>query len=146
MRRIVFLFAALTLAAVPLHAQRWIPDYVESAMYRVEQAFRMGSPGSIEDLVPSRVTIRLGDSLYTDISSIQAMQVLRHFFAGIQPVQVQFAPFGTGEMIYKAGGEQDTTHVDVWFRRSMEGLVIHALNISNYPEATVFFARKKGDK
>ncbi len=146
MRKIAMMVLALMLASAPLYAQRFIPRAAETAMYRIEQAFRTGSPGSIEDLVPSRITMRLGDSLYTDVSSIQAMQVLRSFFADLQPVEVHFAPFGTGQMIYKTGGKQDTTHVDVWLRRSPEGLVIHALNISNYPVATVFFQHKKGDK
>jgi hypothetical protein len=121
-----------------LWAQPGIPRSVEIALMRVEQAFRTGSPGSIEDLIVSGMTMRIGDSLYRDVSSIKGLELLKSFFSGIDSVSFRFTIMGSGMMIYSVDGRRDTTHVDVWFARSRGEIALHAINISNYPTATIF--------
>ena len=121
---------------------------VEMALTRIEQAFRTGAPASIEDLLPSGITMRLGDSLYQSISSISALDYLTKFFADKDSIDFRFALPGNGTMIYTQSGQRDTVNVDVWLRRSRGEIQVYAINISNYPIATVFFdiPRTKGAK
>ena len=135
------------LLAVPLllfcftvaHAQAWLPPQVDFTLGRIEQAIRSGDPSSIEDLLVSGMTMRLGDSLYESISSITALDVLQKFFEDKEKIDFQFGLPGSGTMFYTSAGKRDTVAVDVWLRRIPGGVGIYALNISNYPLATVFF-------
>ncbi len=120
-------------------AQPWVPRDVEMVLMRIEHAFRVAEPGSIEDLLQSGITIRLEDSLYRDISSIRALDLLKGYFADKDSVEFRFDSPGSGTMYYTANGQRDTVNVDVWLARSRYNVALYALNISNYPTATVFF-------
>jgi hypothetical protein len=120
-------------------AQWFLPDDVEMSLNRIETAFRNGNPGAIEDLIPSGITMRLDDSLYESISSITAMKALSDYFADKDSIQFQFALPGNGQMIFYKNGKKETEEVDVWLRRRDGFPEIYALNISNYPIATIFF-------
>lgn len=109
------------------------------ALTRIEQAFDSGNITSIEDMFPAGITMRLQDSLYSDTSSIYALDKLKNFFADKDSIDFRFGLPGNGEMIYSQNGKRDTVNVDVWLKRSISGPEIYALNISNYPIATVFF-------
>ena len=116
-----------------------IPRSVELALTRIEQAFRMGDPGSIEDILNSGITMRLEDSLYQSISSIYALDKLKRFFADKDSIDFRFGLPGSGMMTYSQDGKRDTINVDVWLKRSHGEAELYAINISNYPIATVFF-------
>jgi hypothetical protein len=116
-----------------------LPGRVEFTLTRIEQALKTGDPGSIEDLLSSGITMRLEDSLYQSISSISAFEKLKIFFADKDSIDFRFGLPGSGMMTYVQNGKRDTVSVDVWLKRSYEGAEIHAINISNYPIATVFF-------
>jgi len=135
-----FLLVLLFLVCTPsVYSQGWLPREVDFTLGRIEQAFRSGHPSSIEDLLVSGMTMRLGDSLYESISSITALNALEEFFADKDSIDFQFGLPGSGMMIYSSAGKRDTTAVDVWLRRVPGGVGLYALNISNYPIATVFF-------
>jgi hypothetical protein len=144
-RSIVFL---VLLGAMPVFSQLGVPHEVENALFRIENAFEHGSPGDVEDLLSSSITMRLADSLYQGISSIQAMNLLKDFFADKDSIDFRFTLPGNGTMIYLSGGKRDTTQVDVWLRGRRDELGMYAINISNYPTATVFYniPRKKEPK
>lgn len=137
------LFVVLFFPSI-LAAQPDVSHNVEAALIRVEQAFRTRSPRSIEDLFVSGVTMRIGDSLYQSISSIRGLELLKSFFAGIDSVDFRFMMRGTnlvnnsGRMIYSLDGHRDTTNVDVWFANTHGEIMLNAINISNYPIATIF--------
>jgi hypothetical protein len=46
-------------------------------------------------------------------------------------------------MIYISGGKRDTTQVEVWLHGRRDELGLYAINISNYPTATVFFNMRR---
>jgi hypothetical protein len=119
-------------------SQIGIPRNVESTLHRIEYAIREGSPAAVEDLVLSGMTMRLGDSLYQSISSITAMKLLKKFFADKDSIDLRFGLPGQGTMTYSTGGKRESTQVDVWLRRDRGDIGIYALNISNYPTATMF--------
>jgi hypothetical protein len=133
---VVFMFLFCVSGA---SAQGWLPPDVDFTLGRIEQAIRSGDPSSIEDLLVSGMTMRLGDSLYESISSITALDALQKFFEDKDTIDFQFGLPGSGTMMYSSAGKQDTVAVDVWLRRIPGGIGIYALNISNYPLATVFF-------
>ncbi|MGE5401280.1 MAG: DUF4783 domain-containing protein [Ignavibacteriales bacterium] len=124
-----------------IFSQGFVPNDVEMALSRIEQAFRTASPQSIEDMIPSSITMRLQDSLYQSISSIQAMNVLKSFFDSKKDISFQLTTPGHGTMSFTdaATGKKETVAVDLWMARHMTGPTIYALNISNYPQATVFY-------
>ena len=121
-----------------LSAQPGIPRNVEFALMRVEHAFGTGSPSAVEDLLASGMMMRIGDSLYRQVSSVEALRLLTRFFAGKDSIDFRFTHAGSGRMITSVDGRRDTTQVDVWFTGRGKEVAIHALNISNYPTATVF--------
>ncbi len=136
------IMAAVVLLLLPLMAtaQPWVPRDVEMALNRIQQAFRTADPASIEDMIPSGITMRLADSLYRDISSIQALDLLKQYFADKDSIDFHMVGMpGTGTMYYTQNGQRDTVNVDVWLMRGRFEVNIYALNISNYPTATVFF-------
>jgi hypothetical protein len=135
-----YLIAMLLVCFSSVGFSQWfLPADVEMSLNRIESAFRDGNPSSIEDLIPSGITMRLDDSLYESISSITAMKALDNYFADKDSIQFKFALPGNGQMIYLKNGKKETVEVDVWLRRYAGFPEIYALNISNYPIATIFF-------
>jgi hypothetical protein len=120
-------------------SQWFLPSDVETSLDRIEYAIRNGNFNSIEDLIPSGITMRLDDSLYESVSSITAMKALDNFFADKDSIQFYFGIPGNGRMVYFQNGKKKSEEVDVWLRRRNGFIEISALNISNYPIATVFF-------
>lgn len=145
MRRYLF-FAILIFSSQALFAQWSLSGNVGIALNRIEQALRYGSPNSVSDMLASPVTIRLGDTLYTDIAGMQAEELLNKFFADKQVVRFDTGLPGSGELIYSEGGARDTMRVDVLLQRAIGGPEIRALNISNYPMATMFFDLHKNGR
>jgi hypothetical protein len=135
------LIASLLLFVSPNVFAQWagVPMPVDLALTRIEQAIRTGDPASIEDMLASGITMRLRDSLYQSISSIYALDRLSKFFADKDSIDFRFGLPGSGTMIYSQNGQRDTVQVDVWLKWSDGGIEVYALNISNYPIATVFF-------
>ena len=120
-------------------SQWFLPSDVETSLNRIEYAIRNGNFNSIEDLIPSGITMRLDDSLYESIPSIYAMKALDNFFADKDSIQFYFGIPGNGRMVYYQDGKKKSEEVDVWLRRRDGFIEISAINISNYPIATVFF-------
>lgn len=143
------LFLLLLFLSLPMivHAQSFfVPSDVQLCLDRITNAFRASNPKAIDDLLSSPVTMRLQDSLYRDISNIQASEILQQFFSDKKVIQFRFDTPGNGKIIYEEAGKKDTANVDIWMRRALGGPVLHAINISNYPIATVFFNIHHGDK
>ncbi len=138
MKRLL-LIALLLLSSQALFAQWNLDGYLGIALNRVDQAFRSGSPNSISDMLGSPITMRLGDSLYTDIAGMQASRLLNDFFRDKQIVSFTTGLPGSGALIFTEGGKTDTMRVDVGLHRAVGGPDIRWLNISNYPMATMFF-------
>jgi hypothetical protein len=120
-------------------SQWFLPSDVEMSLHRIESAIRSGNPNSIEDLIPSGITMRLKDSLYESVPSITAMNLLNNYFADKDSIQFRFGLPGNGQMMYYRNGKKSTIEVDIWLRRRDGYPEIYAINISNYPIATVFF-------
>jgi hypothetical protein len=121
------------------YSQIGVSRNIEFALHRIEYAIRDGYPAAVEDLIQSGITMRLGDSLYQNISSITAMNLLKEFFAEKDSIEFRFILPGQGTMTYSSGGKRESTQVDVWLKRDRGEIGVYALNISNYPIATVFF-------
>jgi hypothetical protein len=119
--------------------QPGVPRNVEFALTRIEQALREGYPASIEDMIQSGITMRLGDSLYQSIPSMAAVNHLKEFFANKDSIDFRFGMPGEGTMTYSSAGKRESVLVDVWLRRDHGEIMVYALNMSNYPVATVFF-------
>ena len=137
--RALFIGLLILLCSPQAFSQVGVPRNVEFALDRIEQAIRIGNPVAVEDLIESGITMRLEDSLYQNISSITAMALLKEFFADKDSISFRFVLPGTGTMTYSSGGKRKSTEVDVWLRRSRGDVRVQAINISNYPIATVFF-------
>ncbi len=145
MKRCIVILAVLLLPATLLGQWGLSGGRLGMALSRIEHALKTGSATSLGDLLTGTVTLRLGDSLFVDISGIRAQSLLNRFFATRQVVRFDEGLPGSGTLIVSQNGRQDTTRVDVWLQRAVGGPEIRALNISNYPLATVFFDRRKGD-
>ena len=63
----------------------------EIALSRIENAFETPSPYNLWPLISSPMTIRIEDSLYLDISGIQAEKILKEYFQDKDSVQFRFA-------------------------------------------------------
>ncbi|RPI04686.1 MAG: hypothetical protein EHM64_09185 [Ignavibacteriae bacterium] len=134
------LFSVLTLlGSTQIHSQPGMASRVDFALYRIEQAFRTGDPGSVEDLIPSGIIMRIEDSLYQGIPGREALSRLQEFFANKDSIDFRFVLPGQGTMIYSSGGKRDSIQVDVWLKREYGEVFVYAINISNEPVATVFF-------
>jgi hypothetical protein len=144
MRRYLLL-TVLLLSSQALFAQWNLSGNVGIALNRIYQAFQSGSPNSISDMFASPVTVRLGDSLYTDIAGMPASRLVNKFFADKQIVSFDTGLPGEGSLVYSEGGTKHTMRVDVFLQRAIGGPEIRALNISNRPMATMFFHLDKGD-
>ena len=138
MRRRIFAGVLTLFCSAQVFPQVRIPRIVDFTLQRIEQAIRGGYPASIEDLFQSGLTMRLDDSLYQGISSITALKLLTEFFADKDSIDFRFNLPGEGTMTYSSGGKRASTHVDVWLRREQGEIGVYALNISNYPSATMF--------
>ena len=116
----------------------------EMAFSRIEQAFESSSPQNLWPLISSRMTIRLEDSLYEDISSIQSESVLKDYFKNKDSVEFRFAgkyayyrtADGNGKMTFVSDKKKESINVDVYLN---EFGLISAINISNYPSSTAFY-------
>ena len=143
----VILVALVLLVPVLSSAQPGVPRDVEMVLARIEHAFQTSNPTSIEDLLPTSTLMRLGDSLYWSASRIKALDLLKGYFADKKSVEFNFNSPGHGTLSYMAGGKRESVSVDVWLLRTRGEVGLYALNISNYPSATVFMdihpARKK---
>jgi len=137
------LFAVMLFSSQHLFAQWSLSGNIGVALNRIEQAFRSGSPNSISDILGSPITMRLGDSLYIDITGMQASQLLNNFFANKQVATFDPGLPGNGSLIYMQAGTRDTLRVDVGLHRALGGPVIRWLNVSNYPMATMFFDMRR---
>lgn len=118
---------------------------VENGLFRIEAAIQNANPQSIEDLLAPSMTIRLEDSLYQNISSIYALNFLKEYFKDMTSIKFKFESQGSGKLTFRTKeGKKKSEYVDVWLGNSdMGGPVISALNISNYPTATIFFRHSK---
>ncbi|HEX2962248.1 MAG TPA: DUF4783 domain-containing protein [Ignavibacteriales bacterium] len=146
MKKLFLLFLFLSLPVI-IHAQSFfVPSDVQISLDRITNAFRAGNPKAMDDLLSSPVTMRLQDSLYRDISNIQASDLLQSFFSDKKVIDFRFSTPGNGKLIYEEAGKRDTVNVDIWMRRALGGPVLHEINISNYPIATVFFNIHHDDK
>jgi hypothetical protein len=111
---------------------------------RIEQAFETASPENLWPLFPSRITIRIEDSLYQDISSLQAELILKEYFQNKDSVEFRFSgkfahnrtADGNGVMTYVSNKKKEIINVDVYLT---EVGSILAINISNYPSSTAFY-------
>ena len=114
------------------------------AFSRIEQAFEASSPQNLWPLISPRMTIRLEDSLYEDISSIQSESVLKDYFINKDSVEFRFAgkyahyrtADGNGLMTFVSDKKKESINVDVYLN---EFGLISAINISNYPSSTAFY-------
>jgi hypothetical protein len=145
--KIIAAVVLILLLPVVLQAQPGVPRDVETVLARIEHAFQTSNPASIEDLLPMSTLMRLGDSLYWSASRIKALNLLKGYFADKESVKFRFNSPGTGMLTYMVGGKRESVNVDVWLLRTRGEVGLYALNISNYPSATVFMnihpAKKK---
>jgi hypothetical protein len=119
----------------------------EMAFSRIEQAFSTSSPQSLWPLLSSRMTIRIQDSLYQEISTIQSESVLKEFFQNKDSVEFKFAgkfnyyrtAEGNGVLTYFIDKKKVSINVDVYLNDFRGEVLISALNISNYPSSTAFY-------
>ncbi|MCX6137100.1 MAG: hypothetical protein NTV54_06360 [Ignavibacteriales bacterium] len=135
----ISLFTLMLLLPVSLAAQPGLPKNVEVALDRIEHALRAASPTSIEDLLPFDLTMRLEDSLYINVSRTKAVTLLRDFFSNKDSVEFSWLGRpGTGRLSFTFGGKRENVYVDVWLAAFQGELLLRSLNISNYPDATMF--------
>lgn len=142
MKKYIFVLV-LNLSTISF-SQIYDPHQFEMAFSRIEQAFESASPENIWPLICSRTTIRIEDSLYQDISSIQSESVLKDFFQNKDSVEFRFAgkfrhnrtAEGNGVMTYVNNKKKENINVDVYLN---EFGSISAINISNYPSSTAFY-------
>ena len=135
----VSVFALMLFLPVLLAAQPGVPRNVEFTLERIEHALKAGSPASIEDLLPFDLTMRLEDSLYSGISRLKVMELLKKYFSDKDSVEFsRLERPGTGRLSYTSGGKRKEVYVDVWLSGSQGGILLYSLNISNYPYATMF--------
>lgn len=119
----------------------------EMAFSRIEQVFRTSSPQSLWPLLSPRMTIRIQDSLYQEISTIQSESVLKEFFQNKDSVEFKFAgkfnyyrtAEGNGVLTYFIDKKKVSINVDVFLNDFRGEVLISALNISNYPSSTAFY-------
>jgi hypothetical protein len=143
------LVVAVFLAILPITSfSQWIGlhSQVRMALNRIQQALNSGDISSIGDMFPAGVTMRIQDSLYTQIASMYAIEKINDFFANKDSLYFRFGLPGSGELMYTQNGKRDTVKVDIWLKRSISGPEIYAINISNYPLATVFFDIPRNQK
>lgn len=136
--KIILPLVLILLFPVALAAQPGVPRDVEIVLARIEHAFRTSNPTLIENLLPMSTMMRLGDSLYWSASRIKALDLLKTYFSDKESVEFRFNSPGTGSLIYSVAGKRDTVSVDVWLLRTHGEVTLYALNMSNYPSATVF--------
>jgi hypothetical protein len=89
-------FLLVTLCSAQTFSQLGVTQDVEFDLGRIEQSFWTGNPASIEDLLSESITMRLADSLYQGISSIQALDLLKKFFADKDSIEFRFTLPGNG--------------------------------------------------
>lgn len=128
-------------------SQNYDSNRFEMAFTRIEQAFETASPCNLWPLISSGMTIRIEDSLYQEISSIQSESVLKEYFKNKDSVEFRFAgklahyrtAEGNGVITYVSKKIKESINVDVYLEVYRGDVFISALNISNYPSVMVFF-------
>ena len=119
----------------------------EMAFLRIEHAFRTASLGNLWPLISSGMSARIEDSLYQDISSIQAESILKEFFQNKDSVAFRFAgkfaycgnAEGSGIMTYVSDRKKESINVDVYLIDIKGETLISAVDISNSPSPIVFY-------
>jgi hypothetical protein len=110
---------------------------------RIEQAFRDGNFTMVEDMLPRAMTIRLEDSLYTNVSCITALNLINSFLSNKDNIKFRMSSNDNGEMSYVQNGSLKKINVDLFFGIEDNNIVIRSMNISNYPIPTMFFKNRK---
>ena len=139
-----YIFILVLILSSLSYSQIYDPHRFEMAFSRIEQAFETLSPGNLWPLISSRMTIRIEDSLYQEISSIQSESVLKEYFKNKDSVEFRFAgkfahyktAEGNGVMTYVSDKKKENINVDVYLN---EFGLISAINISNYPSPMIFY-------
>lgn len=108
----------------------------EMALYRIEQAFITASPSDLWPLISYPITIRIEDSLYQDISDIQAEKILKEFFQNKDSIEFDRQ---NRVITYVEDKKRKSLNVDVFLKNFRGEVLISAINISNYPSSTAFF-------
>jgi hypothetical protein len=119
----------------------------EMALLRIEQAFKTASPGNIWPLISSGMSARIEDSLYQDISSIQAESILKEFFQNKDSIDFRFTgkfahyrnAEGNGIMTFVSDWKKESINVDVYLIDIKGETFISAIDISNCPSPIVFY-------
>jgi len=134
MKKYIFIFV-LILSSLS-YSQIYDPHKFEMAFVRIEQAFETASPGNLWPLISYPITIRIEDSLYQDISDIQAEKILEEFFQNKDSIEFDRQ---NNLIAYVENKKRKSLNVDVYFKNSRGEVLISAINISNYPSSTAFF-------
>ncbi len=117
---VTFLFSAISFAQSKSNKVDREPEYL-----RIENAFRNSNPTAIEDLLAGSVNLRIGDSLYQNISSIQVTNLLKKYFANKSDVKFKFNSDGNGTLHYKTkDGKEQEQNVDVFLSHSRQSFYI----------------------
>ena len=136
MKKYIFIFV-LILSTISF-SQIYDSHRFEMAFSRIEQAFKTASPGNLWPLISYPITIRIEDSLYQDISDIQAEKVLKEFFQNKD--SVEFTAAGqNGVLTYVVDEKRKSLNVDIYLNAYWGNVFISAINISNYPSSTAFY-------
>ena len=140
-----FIVAGMLFVGATAARAQWVgvPYEVQLALNRIEVAFRTGDPASIEDMFPAGLEMRIEDSLYWARPLPYAIADLKNYFAGKDSLDFRFASPGSGTLSYSVNGDRHHIPVDVWLRWNGGEIQLYALNISNYPIATVFYHLSK---
>jgi len=132
----IYIFILVLILSSLSYSQIYDLHRFEMAFARIEQAFETASPGNLWPLISYPITIRIEDSLYQDISDIQAEKILEEFFQNKDSIEFDRQ---NNLIAYVENKKRKSLNVDVYFKNSRGEVLISAINISNYPSSTAFF-------
>ena len=141
---IIILFFIITAAGF---AQRYSRGYAgksyncyrtgstEAVLWRIQNGINNQNITSFEDLFGSSITIQIEDSVYRNIPSLTALDLIHKYFFNRYVNDFIFTideqTYASGKMTYTYKGKKENTYISIYFIGSDLDLTIARINFTN---------------
>lgn len=107
----------------------------DSDFWRIQNGIKNKDVKAFEDLIPSGITIQIGDSVYRHLSSIKAFDVLNEFLTSKDSINFiinhEENYYASGTITLFEHGTSKTTYVDLYLGRIRSNSFLSRINITD---------------
>jgi hypothetical protein len=107
----------------------------EAVLWRIQNGINSRNIASFEDLFGSSITLQIEDSVYRNIPSLTALDLIHKYFKNRHVSDFLFTTdeqtYASGKMNYTYRGKKESTYVSLYFIGNDFDLTITRINFTN---------------